>query len=303
MVAEPAIELQIRPSKCWSVVGQLADVIQKNASRWFDCFGKSISVFETLDQLPLEMELIRYPERHSGFGSGTQIAFSVARLLFEATGIETAETATIARALNRGQRSAVGSRGFELGGMLVDKGIHKTENLSPLISRTEFPTDWRVVLFTPRNLIGNHGAIESLAFEKITHSVQSHRERLFKLCNEEVIPAIANADYESLGMPLFEFNQQSGQYFGEYQHGCYHSSTCETIVNQVRAFGVTAVGQSSWGPCIFAITKSQDHANELVEFMSQAFPDPAKHSNIGIAITSGNNTGANLQIRSLSRSN
>lgn len=295
MVDEPAIELQARPAEKWTVIGKHSDLIRKYSIRWFAEFGHAASDYESLDQFPLEVELKRFPKRHSGFGSGTQIAFSVARLLFESAKIDVPETSVIAKALNRGRRSAIGSHGFEIGGVLVDRGIANSEDLSPLISRTEFPTGWRIVLITPQESTGSHGKLENVAFEEMTGKVQSNRDRLFRLCNQEIIPAIADGDYDRLGKPLFDFNRSSGQYFSDYQHGCYHDQACKTIVNHVQNFGIHAVGQSSWGPCIFAITKTSESANELVKYLKQVYPQANENAKIEFTITAGNNFGAKFQ--------
>ena len=298
MVQEPAMELRVSDASHFHAAGKQATLIHELSKKWFHEFAVTNSDFASLDALPIRLELIRCPSRHSGFGSGTQLSFSVASALFEATGIRAPSTNAIASAFKRGRRSAIGSHGFQHGGFLVDRGISPSDNISPLLSRTDFPTQWRIVLITPRESIGKHGKLETLAFDQLISESNSMRGKLFGLCMNEIVPAIAESDYDRLGKPLFEFNRLSGEYFAEYQYGCYHDLTCSKIVNHVRQFGVDAVGQSSWGPCIFAITKSNDQANDLVQFLSNSCSDIFGNGKSDIVITTGNNHGSQIRLGS-----
>src|SRR5688572_24305003 len=59
--------------------------------------------------------------RHSGLGSGTQLALAVARALAELHGL-TITAPALARAVGRARRSAVGTWTFEGGGLVLEGG-------------------------------------------------------------------------------------------------------------------------------------------------------------------------------------
>src|SRR5439155_10063571 len=58
---------------------------------------------------------------HAGLGSGTQLALAVARATAELYGLPT-DVTTLARAVDRGRRSAVGTWTFALGGFVLEGG-------------------------------------------------------------------------------------------------------------------------------------------------------------------------------------
>ena len=57
--------------------------------------------------------------------------------------------------------------------------------------------------------------------------------------------------------------------FKSIQGGAYNGQAIQNVVDLVREFGVTATGQSSWGPCVFAILRTQDQGRELIDFLNQ----------------------------------
>jgi beta-RFAP synthase len=58
---------------------------------------------------------------HVGLGSGTQLALAVARALAELYGLDT-DARSLARAVGRGKRSAIGTWTFDDGGLVVEGG-------------------------------------------------------------------------------------------------------------------------------------------------------------------------------------
>jgi len=60
----------------------------------------------------------------------------------------------------------------------------------------------------------------------------------------------------------------------------------------VRRQGVPGVGQSSWGPAVFAVTPDQDQAEELADRVRQNFRmGPAE-----VFVTRASNRGATLEV-------
>src|SRR5437762_31135 len=66
--------------------------------------------------------------------------------------------------VGRGERWAVGVRGFDRGELVVEGGKTPGEEVSPVLARLELPTAWRIVLFTPGARDRWHGGREQQAF-------------------------------------------------------------------------------------------------------------------------------------------
>ena len=71
------------------------------------------------------------------------------------------------------------------------------------------------------------------------------------------------ADYPTFADSLHEYNRLAGAVFADAQGGDYSSSEVTAVIERIRALGVPAVGQSSWGPTVFAITPDADRADWL----------------------------------------
>ena len=76
---------------------------------------------------------------HAGLGSGTQLALAVARALAELHGVST-NAPSLARAVGRGRRSAIGTWIFAAGGLVVEGGRRPDrDECGPLLARLPFP--------------------------------------------------------------------------------------------------------------------------------------------------------------------
>ena len=299
MVKNPCVKLCCSPSDKLFIKGSNSDAVSKIVFNWHKAFHQLVPQIQTATKLPVAIELIELPSRHSGFGSGTQLSLAVASLLFNALNLPTPGGQELAIAMNRGRRSAIGSYGFFRGGFLVDRGITPSDPIAPLELRIDFPADWRVVLFLKRQSTGMHGKLENVAFENLGTKKSTNRETMTQICSEQIVPAIVDSAYKKLGLPLFDFNRLSGEYYSEYQFGCYHDEDCLQIVNEVRAAGVDAVGQSSWGPCIFAITQNEEHADSLIRQLQKRNPNLFDTSQMTITVTEADNSGAKVETNSI----
>lgn len=294
MIDSPRTRLRSRLGSGLSVAGLRQKTVRQLVDQWFEAFGETLPDCESVDDLPLKIELLTHPPLHSGFGSGTQLAYSVATIMFHTLGRDVPTVEILAQGMSRGRRSAIGSYGFAQGGFVVDAGIAQTDSMSPLGLRCRFPDPWRVVLVYSKDAAGLHGPLENLAFDALGKQDDVKREKLVSLCKEHVAPAIRDERYDVFGTSLYEFNRLSGEYFAQFQHGCYHSEFCEQVVNEIRKSGVDAVGQSSWGPCVFAIVESSGRAKELVCDLEQKMRLASQ--SIRVEIVEANNTGAKIEV-------
>jgi beta-RFAP synthase len=179
----------------------------------------------------------------------------------------------LARRVGRGRRSALGIHGFSQGGFLVDAGKHAEDAIAPLVARQPFPEAWRVVLVLPRGSAGLHGADESEAFERL-HARGVAPEPTGRLCRLlllGVLPALVEGDCRAFGEALYEFNVRVGEAFAAVQGGVYASPRAAELVAFIRQQGVTGVGQSSWGPTVFAVVDGEAPGRDLLDRVRRRF--------------------------------
>ncbi len=259
MIESPGLHIAAEPAAAWSAEGPLAGRALEIASRF-----ASVLQEETpgLHIQPLRMAIESAPREHVGLGTGTQLALAVAQLLSLSLG-RNFTPAELARRVGRGVRSALGVHGFELGGFLVEGGKRTDADLSPLVARMAFPEAWRVVLVLPRRLSGLHGARERSAFTSLAQP-QSATEALCRLVLLGMLPALAEQDLPAFGEALFDFNARAGEIFAGAQGGTYASAAVAELIGFIRGQGVYGVGQSSWGPGVFAVT-DQERAAHLAD--------------------------------------
>ena len=141
---------------------------------------------------------------HVGLGSGTQLALAVARAIAEIYGVPT-EPRSLARAVGRGKRSAIGTWTFAGGGLVVEGGRRaERDECGPLIARMPFPESWRCVLAIPDGPPGISGAGEAEAFAQLPPPPERDVERVAHIVLMTLLPALADADLPGFGSALSE---------------------------------------------------------------------------------------------------
>lgn len=248
MLDQPRAQIRVEPASEWSVTGPAADRAIEFARR----FAGSVCPGELRPQrITVEAML---PE-HCGFGSGTQLALAVARGLALAAGHADWGAVELAKRVGRGARSAAGIHGFEHGGFIVDGGKRADDSIAPLIARISVPADWRWLLLWPSRGSGMYGRKEYEAMEQLTpvEKHASYAERMCRLLVTGLLPALAEGDFESFSAALFDYNALAGELFSPLQGGRYQKEFAAEMVAVLRECGVVGVGQSSWGPAVFAV--------------------------------------------------
>jgi beta-RFAP synthase len=190
---------------------------------------------------------------HSGLGSGTQLGLSVARALAELYGLP-AEPAELARAVSRGQRSAIGTWAFALGGFIVEGGRRPGEDgIAPLIGRFEVPERWRCVVAVPPGSPGLSGEAEAAAFEQLPPPAEREVERVSHIVLMQLLPALVEGDLGSFGEALSAVQRITGAWFAPQQGGVFAPGPGEALIRQMARWGAAGVGQSSWGPAVYGL--------------------------------------------------
>ena len=220
---------------------------------------------------------------HTGFGSGTQLALAVAVAATRAAGRSTS-VRELARRLGRGQRSGIGVAAFESGGLVIDAG-HPSEDDAglappddapeppPVVFQHPLPDDWHFVLATPRAEPGLSGAAERRAFRDLPPMDAERVGRICRLTLMQVAPAALTGDIRTFGAAITEIQDTVGRYFAPCQGGRYATETGCAVTELALARGAHGVGQSSWGPTVFALVLGETAANDLVGTIRGTFGD------------------------------
>ncbi len=267
MVESPCWEILAKRAPAWSLVGPGSD-------RFADLLKKLGA--ENSNLAPVAFQMAKGLPEHLGLGSGTQMALGLSQIACALSGKPLAIDA-LCQLSGRGLRSAIGSHGFEQGGFLVDAGHLVGENsasnagepLGQLLSRIPFPSDWPIVLCRRAGSAGLSGPKEKKVFEALSKPNSSNleairRDRLCKLALLGILPALQSLDWQCFGEALGDFNRLAGEPFALWQGGD-HREGSEGWFGFCRENGVKGVGQSSWGPTLFAICPNLDQANFLIK--------------------------------------
>ncbi|WP_245447311.1 beta-ribofuranosylaminobenzene 5'-phosphate synthase family protein [Methylobacterium sp. 17Sr1-1] len=224
---------------------------------------------------------------HAGFGSGTQLALSVAAALAALHGAPFVPSA-FADALDRGNRSGVGLAAFVTGGLIVDGGRDDSDAPPPVIARLPFPESWRVVLILDAGRTGVHGAEERRAFRELPRFPAPEAAEICRTVLMQVLPAVVTEDLARFGAGITGIQRRIGDYFAPHQGGRYASAAVAAALADVEAAGIAGYGQSSWGPTGFALTRDAAEAEALVGSLC------ARHPGLTFRIARGRNRGAEV---------
>jgi predicted sugar kinase len=88
-----------------------------------------------------------------------------------------------------------------------------------------------------------------------------------------LLPALIERDAQTFGEAVFDFNARVGELFAPVQGGTYASKSATGLIDYLRREGVPGVGQSSWGPTVFAFVRDADHAAYLSERVRALLPE------------------------------
>lgn len=239
---------------------------------------------------PCRIEIRSAIPAHSGLGSGTQLGMAVARSLTLLQGERDLSPKALAERVGRGCRSAIGIHGFDRGGFLIDAGKLPGETIGSLAARIECPGEWRILLATPAGETGLCGSAECNVFDRLSPMPQQTTDTLCRLTLRELLPALAEHDFDRFSRSLFAFGRTVGEFFAPVQGGLFAGPSANQLVNELRRRGFHGVGQSSWGPTLFVFCPDETSANDL---LSELSTDP-RWQRYQLHITGPLNTGAGV---------
>ena len=249
MIDAPGVSLSADPAARWGASGPLAARSLAVAGRVSGHYAR-----QAITIAPLHISIHEAPPEHVGLGTGTQLSLSVARAVARANGLPDPSPDELAAMTGRGLRSGVGLHGHGLGGLVVDGGRRGDAGIPPLLARLEFPADWSILVVVPGGPPGLHGPVERSAFDRLPPVPDALTDRLCRLVLLGLLPAVAERDLASFGAALTELQEHVGRRFAPAQGGIYARPEADAVVRLLRAEGLHGVGQSSWGPALYAFT-------------------------------------------------
>jgi beta-RFAP synthase len=255
MLDQPGLRLLISPAAELCSTGPLAERASDFARRW--------ARFHQRQAPQVAIEITSAPPDHVGLGTGTQLALAVAAGLCEMHDLEIESPQELAASVGRGLRSAVGTYGFLHGGLIAEQGKLPHEPISPLDCRLDLPAEWRFVLVRPLGISGLAGEDEAAAISKLPQVPSAVNEELMALAYGQLLPAAVTADFPAFAEATHRYGRLAGELFAARQGGPYNGPVLAALVERIRALGFAGVGQSSWGPTVFAVTPSQVEAERL----------------------------------------
>ena len=136
--------------------------------------------------------------------------------------------------------------------------------LPPVLARVPFPRAWRVLLIFDPAETGVHGAEEAAAFATLPDFPESETADLTRRVLLGALPALAEEDFKAFCDQVGYLQKRMGAYFAPMQGGAYVSDGVAAVLNGLAAYGVTGLGQSSWGPTGFAFAPSEAEGQRLL---------------------------------------
>ncbi len=280
MIDAPGVCVQVSPAEGLSAQGPLAERALETARRVMRSWGEA-------SDLPCAIEVLRAPRPHVGLGVGTQLALAVSRSLHALFERDFAGIEELALRAGRGLRSAIGLHGFQHGGLLVEGGKSGQKEISPLIARLELPQAWHWVLVRPRASHGLSGAEEQAAFARLPPVPEELTRQLCREALLDLLPAAVSQEFDAFSRSLDHFGRLAGGCFETQQAGIYATQETAELADQIRGQGIEGVGQSSWGPTLFALTRSEADARSLEDWLG-------RQAGLEISIARPLNRGARL---------
>jgi beta-RFAP synthase len=239
------------------------------------------------------------PPEHVGLGVGTALGMAITKVvnpehwaLQHYFAPQALTDTRLARLAGRGKRSGIGVDGFTAGGFLFDDGKETDDELPEVFLREEFPAAWRIVLVRPPTPPVWFGDRERTAFARTrpADKALSLTDRLRSLAYGTIVPAVRNTDFDTFAASIHEFNRLAGEPFHDDQGGPYASPEVACVIDELMEMGAVGVGQSSWGPTVFAFAQSADEAEQLAARARERFSSATE-----VTVTAANNTGARLE--------
>jgi len=251
-IDEPTFRAEVSPFHGVSVEGPDADRVMSVAEKAVKALG-----------VPgVEIKVLKTIPAHVGLGSTTQMALGIAQALNVLYGLGRG-LREVAALMGRGLFSGIGTAVFERGGFILDSGRRAGGGLEPRclprpVIRLEVPGGWRFLLLIREGLRGLDEVSEKSLMMNLEPMPEEISSRICRLILQQLIPALIWDDISVFGRALTEIQRLVGHYFSPYQGGVFSHRDALDLADFLLEEGAYGVGQSSWGPTIYAITTAEE---------------------------------------------
>ncbi len=190
-----------------------------------------------------------------------------------------------------------GVAAFELGGFIVDGGHSKKEKPeflpssasrakpAPVIARLDFP-DWDIVVAIPE-LTGFYGVREVNLFKEVCPIPLEDVKELCHLILMKLLPSVAEEDLDEFGDAIWRIQNIGFKKAEIDRYGDLIRSAFNCVADETKA-----VGMSSTGPAVYAITDS--NAKSVARDLRSYFNE--RGLNCETVITKAKNSGAEISV-------
>ncbi|MCE4627654.1 MAG: hypothetical protein F7C34_00690 [Desulfurococcales archaeon] len=218
-----------------------------------EAYSKIVSAYDC----SARVRVVREIPPHVGLGSTTTLFLSIARAVHEICrpGLPF-EAADWAVRLGRSTISGLGLYSFLYGGLLFDAGFKPGESRPPpLLFRAEPPGWMRIIVALPSRPIARIRELkkrEDEILSSMPHMNPDMADRLSRMMLMGILGNIADGDWKLAGKFITEFNRSLGEYWRGPQESVYCCKESESLIRFFDSKGAIFVGQSSWGPTVYA---------------------------------------------------
>ncbi len=231
--------------------------------------------------------------RHSGLGSGTQMALAIGAAVNTLIG-QPVHSAQIAATHQRGARSGIGIATFDHGGLVVDGGRGPDTIVPPLLARHTFPADWHFLLIVDQSRDGLHGSGEKNAFKQLPPQQLAATQEIQHRLLMQGLPALVEQDFQGFSAFVGALQAYNADYFAPAQGGAYASQAVAVILKELKQQGYQGLGQTSWGPTGFVLLSSKAEAmQKQAELLQQYQAD----SHLSFIVTAAVNEPALIEAK------
>jgi len=287
-IKDPSFKALVRPCEGLEVFGQDRDRVSPLVEEVIKALGVPGARVEVLSSIPA----------HVGLGSTTQIKLGIAYALNALYGLGKS-IRELAFSAGRGEFSGIGMLAFEVGGLIVDTG-RRAELKGPLdlpkaLVRLDVPGDWRFLLLIREGMRGLSEEAERDLLPGLEPMPDGIRDRICSLLLNALLPSVLWGDIRAFGRALTEIQELVGRYFSPYQGGVFADGAAEELRSFLLSKGAYGVGQSSWGPTLYALTTTREC--QALERAVRAFlaESGLKYE---VLVVEPRNEGAKLEVRS-----
>jgi beta-ribofuranosylaminobenzene 5'-phosphate synthase len=279
----PNVLVEAAKSKNLVVVGQEVELARHLAIRFFQTYNLQSKAF---------INIVETIPSHVGLGSGTQLSLAIGVALARLFNIK-ASIPELAFVMGRAKRTAIGTTIFEHGGFVVDGGKNtKSQGFPPLLYRQPFPREWRFIVAVPNLNKGLSNSEENSAFDALTQMPAEDVGKICRLIMLKLLPALAEHDIEGFGDALTKIQTLTGGHFAQAQGGIYSSPEAAKCIEFMKQTGGHGVGQSSWGPALYAIVKEEEAKQILAKVKAYLLESVGGQ----VFIARANNRGATIKV-------